>query len=609
MRKFLRVFLGLIIFSQLFFYVNSYADTYVNKPESVDYAYNAKKIDNYVVWDKSNSPYICESGTSAGYYKVGGIVIEDGGTLVIEKGVKLYFLSGSGSIKVEEGGNLLIQGTESEPVVISNHPSREEGNWGTIWFDEGSGGKIENLNMSDAGYESWGFQDWLPNSSIYIYKSLPITIENVEINNSIGYGMRIYESDIEITNVDVLNSTKDAIYLEMYYNSSPYFPHFSNISASGNLRDGIVLSNSSKFVNDTTIYDAGVPYIVGGHIEIVEGKTLDIEEGVLFRFGGWELDDDFHVLVDSGATLNVNGENSNKVIFTSAYDIENGGQIINAEGISERTPLYGDGYADWRGIICLEGSEVNIENAVFKYGGDYDYKSGLSWYGGGMISNRGGTVNISESIFDSPGIAAKSGDGSFPTSQCIYQEKSSMSNTIVDNCEFRNADNAIYIDQDAGKFKINNSTFENISEYGVYNKNSNETVDAKDNWWSDNSGPSGQGSGTGCQVSEYVDYTPFVTYYIWETKYNQPVNKSWKIEFSKDLDSSTITNENFYIKNEEGESVSITLDLLESNKEVLISPENNYDTGKEYILYIKKNVKSVLGSNLNKDIKMNFHIN
>gem|GEM_PF-1031983 len=46
--------------------------------------------------------------------------------------------------------------------------------------------------------------------------------------------------------------------------------------------------------------------------------------------------------------------------------------------------------------------------------------------------------------------------------------------------------------------------------YGVRNVDSSVTVNAEYNWWGDSTGPGGVGPGTGDEVSEYVDYEPWL---------------------------------------------------------------------------------------------------
>lgn len=54
-----------------------------------------------------------------------------------------------------------------------------------------------------------------------------------------------------------------------------------------------------------------------------------------------------------------------------------------------------------------------------------------------------------------------------------------------------------------------NSIIENVG-YGVYNSVTFDTVNAENNWWGDASGPGGYGPGSGEEVSEWVDYDPWL---------------------------------------------------------------------------------------------------
>lgn len=54
-----------------------------------------------------------------------------------------------------------------------------------------------------------------------------------------------------------------------------------------------------------------------------------------------------------------------------------------------------------------------------------------------------------------------------------------------------------------------NNITDNIG-YGVHNIDPTMTVDARLNWWGDRSGPSGLGLGAGDEVSDYVDYSPWL---------------------------------------------------------------------------------------------------
>ncbi|MEA1864996.1 MAG: NosD domain-containing protein [Euryarchaeota archaeon] len=77
------------------------------------------------------------------------------------------------------------------------------------------------------------------------------------------------------------------------------------------------------------------------------------------------------------------------------------------------------------------------------------------------------------------------------------------SNNITNNSE------GIHLAPTTSGNVINYNNIAGNSRYGI-NKSVNETVNAKNNWWGDVSGPSGAGNGTGDAVSLYVDYDPWL---------------------------------------------------------------------------------------------------
>ncbi|MCR4428193.1 MAG: PKD domain-containing protein [Caldiserica bacterium] len=64
---------------------------------------------------------------------------------------------------------------------------------------------------------------------------------------------------------------------------------------------------------------------------------------------------------------------------------------------------------------------------------------------------------------------------------------------------------------DASKVTVECNNIYHNSPYGLTNKTS-QTLNAKNNWWGDPSGPGGFGPGKGDKVSNYVDYDPWLRY-------------------------------------------------------------------------------------------------
>lgn len=77
-------------------------------------------------------------------------------------------------------------------------------------------------------------------------------------------------------------------------------------------------------------------------------------------------------------------------------------------------------------------------------------------------------------------------------------------NTITSNYH------GVFLTQSASNNCINFNNIVGNVEYGVYNEHSGETIDAESNWWGSASGPSGAGPGTGDNVSDNVDYDPWL---------------------------------------------------------------------------------------------------
>jgi len=87
----------------------------------------------------------------------------------------------------------------------------------------------------------------------------------------------------------------------------------------------------------------------------------------------------------------------------------------------------------------------------------------------------------------------------------------SASSPTIDSCTiFNNYGDGIYC-SDSSDPMINHNNIIDNTGYGVHNVDSGVIVNAEYNWWGDPSGPSGVGPGTGDEVSEWVDYEPWLT--------------------------------------------------------------------------------------------------
>lgn len=146
-----------------------------------------------------------------------------------------------------------------------------------------------------------------------------------------------------------------------------------------------------NITEDTTWATYGSPYIVSGEIAINENVNLNIDSGVVVKF----LEDSSMAVFGN---LNTTGSLENKVVFTSYYDDEYGGDTDNEEGEGEDIDAY---TGAWDSVYVFSGGKINFGiDVLFRYadtgfyssGGELDVKNIL-------FENNLNGIFLSESIF------------------------------------------------------------------------------------------------------------------------------------------------------------------------------------------------------------------
>jgi hypothetical protein len=119
------------------------------------------------------------------------------------------------------------------------------------------------------------------------------------------------------------------------------------------------------------------------------------------------------------------------------------------------------------------------------------------------------------------------------------------------------------------------------------------------------------GNPTGLAI--WVD--KFSTFTLVKTNFDGKVNtisekqnpdKVWNIQFTKEVDPKTVTEDNIYILDSKGSKVEV--ELKNSGKNLTIKPVKNYNLGETYTLYISKNLSSKSGKLIKQAIKYEFTI-
>ena len=249
--------------------------------------------------------------------------------------------------------------------------------------------------------------------------------------------------------------------------------------------DTPVLANINA---DTTWTLSGSPYIIQGAPTVASGATLTIEPGVVVKFGGASS-------LEVSGILIANGTPVQKIYFTSLADDTVGGDS-NGDGNATSPDLATEQYL-WGGISSFEktDSSIMLSNAVIRYANQ------------GLFLRKANNINITDLIFEK-NIRGISEGG---------QSTVNITDTQIINNNF-----GISIDQDSSEpdpiynvsgLSISDNNYAGVSYFIVpplAKKNHNPfiwfanlfktqravaqaiqnyTVDFRNTWWGDASGP------------------------------------------------------------------------------------------------------------------------
>lgn len=189
----------------------------------------------------------------------GWAVVPEGCTLTIEEGTRVYSHKGSGII-VDEGGTLLVNGKPENQVVFASDRlddfyEDQAGEWNTIWLYAGSkdneihGAVIKNGNIG------------VRVDSLAANSSPNLVMTNTIIENMAGISLLSIEATIEAYNCVFGNAGQYSAALTRGGNYQFYHCTFGNYWANGNRQTPAVLLNNWIEVDGTTYtYDLNQAY-------------------------------------------------------------------------------------------------------------------------------------------------------------------------------------------------------------------------------------------------------------------------------------------------------------------------------------------------------------
>ena len=362
------------------------------------------------------------------YVLGGNSTVADGDTLIINEGNILKFGS---NLILTVNGTLIADGSSSKHIEFtSNADSPAAGDWRYIQFYNSDDGCI--MDYCDISYGGSSM------ANVYAFYTGSLSFTNCTISHSGEDGIYLNESTQPvISNCIITDNTNNGIYLD--HNSS--YPYISDCTIQNNGNYAIrTYTNSLKEITGTMIitgnghdeiltYGAnvytgnwqnhGVPYILGGTFNIVDGETLTLEPGTVFK-----VED--NISVNVYGTLVANGNISEHITFTSNQD----------------TPAPGD----WRYLSFYDSDAGTILNYCdFSYGG---------YSQGNIYLSRTDSLTISNCTFTNSGESG------------IYLNEYTA--PIISNCSITDNNNhGIYVDHNSGYPYISDCTIQNNGGYAI----------------------------------------------------------------------------------------------------------------------------------------------
>ncbi len=404
--------------------------------------------------------------TNITYIGFGTYTVNAGTIINIPAGI--VFKGGSWVVN----GKLMVNGTINAPVVFT---SIADDNYGNP-LDTRQDGNMENpkilANSTAIQFEDISDDASVVRNAIFRYNNgTCIRLNSASpIIDSCTFQTSL--SGVYLTGVSqpILNNCKFDNLLWGYSSANFYagYPIITSIlsfpaSILNNTISGSYTYRGIGIINETLSQDItlskrnfgginNIPYIFGG-FTIGSGATLTIAPGVVCKFVSGQLNVNKGLIAEGGSTAD------SSIVFTLITDDFYAG---DTNGDSNYTVPNGN---NWTGI-SIENQALNnlcrFRNVIVKH----------AYYGISAISK---SPSISNSLFLKNYEAIR---------------LTGASNPIINNCDF-----------------MENTYF------GVNNVNQSFTVDARNCWWGNNTGPtiSSNIGGTGDIISNAVSYSPFRT--------------------------------------------------------------------------------------------------
>lgn len=490
-------------------------------------------IGSNTVWTSQNSPYIVTSD----------IVISYHAELSIQPGVIVKFTDGTGIVVGPPGpyywcgwsntngyiGSLRAEGTPASPIIFTSL-SGNYGDWKGIVFDQMSSQNLQDrcnprIGTSLLTYciieKAGASNKYGIGANVYYRGTTKPSIVNCVIRDGSSFGSYFYnaseiniqssiftgngQSDIIIGSSSSLNIENNTFQSGNHYaiNCGSYTPRVCNNTFDGGAPRAIKVAANAAISQNTFSSNAGgieiaggtvssnrtwetplgtnVPYAITGDVAISNNAQLTIQPGITLKFAegtgmiigpssGWHWCSWANTNGWVGSLV-ANGTPINPIIFTSLS-----GQL----GV-------------WKGLLFDVYSKQNLQD---------------------RCNPAIGTSSLSYCVVEKAGRS-----NSYGAAANIYYRMTDRPD--LDHCGIQLSTGCgVYAYQSTGIVISNSSITNNATGVASSGGYVSYTVDARNNWWGDQSGPADPStgtpdynpSGTGCSVSDYVTYRPWLNY-------------------------------------------------------------------------------------------------
>lgn len=320
-------------------------------------------VEGNTFWTKENGPYVITDRTNFS-------ANEPGATLTIEAGTEVQF---DDDAEINIFGNLIVNGTEAEPVTFTSGTASSKNNWQVLVFDS-TNSNIANLKASNAEY------------GLLIFDS-SIAVSNSEFNDA---SLLMDGTTASFINLNLTNSPVLSFNTNLNLNTvsaKSVSGGYALISDSGTLNiENLSITDSSSGINISNSNNANLNNV---NVISPNGPALNIYGSTVSVINSsFKLGNSIGIGISESPFVELH--NTSVLDFSApGLAIDNSDVVLTNSSSSNN--LIG---------IATAESNVQVERSKFEDNSVF-----------GVDHSGDGTVTIKQSVINNNGIAGVSGNG------------------------------------------------------------------------------------------------------------------------------------------------------------------------------------------------------